>query len=123
MRTFLIRRSRPTASALIIALVAFCANCLPAAEATAEEMACCAAMGDDCPMAQEHDCCAGETSKVKQGTVAKQLVFSPPSLVLVGILSALEPPQLQSEWNRDAIRSALKPPGIPTYLLNSTFRI
>jgi hypothetical protein len=125
MRTFLIRRTRPAAAALIMALtVTFLANCVAAAGATAEQQACCAAMDHDCgPMAEEHGCCTAETSKVQSGRVVKGLMLAPPSPLLVAILVDAEPRLLRSQWNPTVDETTGRSPGVPTYILVSTFRL
>ena len=74
-------------------------------------------------MTSEHGRCAGETLQVQQGPIAKPLVLSPPSLALFAVLADVEPFPLESVWNRGVAGSVLRPPGVPTYLLDSTFRI
>jgi hypothetical protein len=80
-------------------------------------------MPDDCPMTQEHGRCAGETLKVQQGPVAKQLVLSPPSIALAATFAQAAPRHHESQWDAAPNRAALKLRGVPTYLLDSTFRI
>jgi hypothetical protein len=80
-------------------------------------------MPDDCPMTPEQGRCAGETLKVQQGPVAKQIVLSAPSLVVAAIVVQGEPRVHESQWGATATGAALKLPNVPTYLLDSTFRI
>jgi hypothetical protein len=123
MRRLIGRRYRVTASALIVALVAFCANCVQGANPIPEQTASSAAMPDDCPMTSQRGRCAGELLKVQQGPVAKQLVLSPPSSVPAPSAVYAEPPLLESQFGGATNGAVLRLPGVPTYLLDSTFRI
>ena len=125
MRTLFIRRSRPAAAALIMALtLTFVANCVRVAGATAEQQACCAAMDHDCgPMAEEYVCCTAEISKAQPGPVGKGLMLAPPSPLLVAIVGDAEPRPLRSLWHRAVDETVGRSPGVPTYVLVSTFRL
>ena len=98
-------------------------TCVSAAQ-TPEQRACCAAMQHDCgAMSIEASCCTGETDadyslgavKLTVGTFAFAIVTAiidvpATSATSTGHFARTEP-------------SALKPPGIPTYLFVSSFRI
>ena len=75
------RRVRPVGWTLTVTLAAaVSASCLTGAEMTAEQMACCAAMGHDCgSRAQGADCCAAGTLQVAGRTALKAFSLEGPS--------------------------------------------
>lgn len=119
------RRTRLAASVLTVAMtLVLVATCLAAVEMTPEQKACCAAMAHDCgEMAFEKSCCIGEGPN-DDGLVAVKATFAafPPAIV-VAVLDM--PATLFAPASRFAAtdRAPVKPPGIPTYLFVSSFRL
>lgn len=95
-----------------------------AASQTQTEAACCAAMAHACgAMAITTPCCTGsghtERGLIAAG-IAKTLVAPSLSFVLTHALAGLDTPARGLAALR---RVQLRPPGVPTYLLVSSFRI
>ena len=125
MRRFLRRRVRPIASTLLLAFaVASSAECLTIG-LTPEQKACCATMPQDCgEMAVESSCCASETHQADGVVATKPAVAVAPVATLLAILSA--PAVSAPSSSRLAFTtetSSAGPPGVPTYLFVSSFRI
>jgi hypothetical protein len=124
MRRTLMHAHRVGVAALLIAVAAtFLANCVYAAVPSPEEQACCAAMGDCGMPAQQHACCSADASAVQAGPIAKQLTVAAPDQTLEAVLTFAAPPHLESQRSRRSYGAVPKPPGVATYLLDSTFRI
>ena len=120
------RAMRPIAGAVTLAVaVVLSANCVTAKDMTPEQKACCAAMGHDCgALAIEQGCCEGEAQKVDALTPTGMPQFAtPPVAVLVALLDPLTPRAIPTGVFNTAVGAQVKPPGTPTYLLVSTFRI
>jgi hypothetical protein len=105
--------------------VVLATSCLSADGQTAEERLCCAAMGHDCgALALERQCCSGEAMKLSAIAPATA-TFAPtaPAAVLIALLD--EPAPIVRSFSVLAFNRGglVKPPGDPTYLLNSTLRI
>ena len=100
------------------------ATCLSASDMTPEQKACCASMHGDCDMAIASPCCAG------QPQAYRGIVASRPAAMLMAVavpIAMLPPsvltidPSAQMALITPAVASS--PPGIPTYLFVSSFRI
>ena len=117
--------SRPMANMLMVALaVVSSAECL-AIGLTPEQKACCAAMQHDCGrMAIESSCCANETHDDPSVAATKPSAGFVPVAALFAILTA---PSISLQGSpRFAVTaetSSPGPPGVPTYLFVSSFRI
>lgn len=102
------------------------ADCMTARDLTAAQKACCAAMGHDCGEgAVRPDCCPAPTAQIAQLSVAKTVpLVTAPQPVLASVLALTEPLADACLAVRDFLNgSSRKPPGVPTYLLISTFRL
>jgi len=98
-------------------------DCLTAAQKTPEQHACCLAMKGECEMAVSASCCAtGETES--HGLVAIKATPTVPVAVLVAILTV---PPVAASANSHVVSvsdaSSAGPPGVPTYLFVSSYRI
>ena len=107
---------------LAVATVSF-AECFATAQ-TPEQHACCAAMKGDCEMAVSAACCAPEATDAQGLTATTQTITVAAVAVLVAILpaSAVASPA-SSHVIPAPDGSASGPPGVPTYLFLSSFRI
>ena len=121
MRRVLLQTHRLCVSALMIVVaVTFSVNCVYAIGANPKQ----SAMGDDCPMEQEHPCCRGaDASNGQNSAVTEQLTVMAPSQTVAALMDYAEPPGFESQWSRVPDGAVPKPPGVPTYLLVSTFRL
>lgn len=119
-------RTRGAAAATVAAALSAMtfATCLTTAEAWAADRACCAAMQQGCAdLAMESGCCAVPT------VPGPAVVPSSPATVhpLVGLRAATlpcierSPSERQGQVKPDT--AAFSPPGVPTYLLVSLFRL
>jgi hypothetical protein len=118
------RMSRAVSCAVALAIaVALSATCFAAADMNSSEMACCASMADNCGTAVQHGCCPTTAVKLDVLAGSPKVVVTAPVLASVAIpfVSAIE--RLTSGPPLRLDRSFAKPPGLPTYLLVSTFRI
>lgn len=110
------------ALALAIAVVS-AVTCVLGAEASQEQMACCAAMNHDCGTAAiEHDCCATEGpafTSLASGTVASPLAAPAPSVNLIATAPDFSPCLTASCLDTNASPLSRR----PTYLLVSVFRL
>jgi len=117
---------RPVAGAVTLAMaVVLSATCVVTKDMTPQQKACCAAMGHDCGRtAMERACCPGEAKKVDALTPVSAPEFAAsPVAIVVALLDPLTPPAILSGFFNSASLALVKPPGIPTYLLVSSFRI
>ena len=125
MRKLLMGLLRPVASFLMLVLaVGSLAACIRGAAMTAEQMACCAAMHGDCEMAIASPCCGGETQDGQSLVATKPAVGFVPVAPLLAILST--PPVILRALPRNLVpaeTSSTGPPGVPTYLFVSSFRL
>ena len=82
--------------------------------------ACCAGMNKDCDasMAPQGECCAVQNADVARIAGARPFT---PSLVLINVLVVQAPLISLSRASFDP--GVSRPPGLPTYLLVSTFRV
>lgn len=119
------RRMRLAASAVTAALcVMLFVTCVSAAQMTPAQKACCAAMRHDCgEMARDASCCTGETQADRSLVAAKPTSVALPIALLMAVLDMPRAPVASTRRVARAEPSALKPPGIPTYLFVSSFRI
>lgn len=119
------RVTRPVTWTVTAALsVVLSATCITASM-TPEQKACCATMHHNCGTAGiERNCCAGEAGKLKSlGAATLSILKGAPVAVLVAVL---EPPLITERASHllNTISDlTIRPPGAPTYLLVSTFRI
>jgi hypothetical protein len=117
---------RPIASALMVAFaVVSSAECMLGAHMTPEQKACCVAMQHDCgAMAIQSSCCVGKDGDDQAFVASKPSEGFVPVAALLAVLSTAPPPLIPSArlWRRVESFSA-SPPGIPTYLFVSSFRI
>jgi hypothetical protein len=122
MRRFL--RLRPIASTLILVFaVVSSAECLTAG-LSAEQKACCAAMQHDCgKMRVESSCCTGDVENLQGLTATKPSVGLLPVVALVAILTTPLTPIAVAPRASVPDLSSIGPPGVPTYLFVSSFRI
>jgi hypothetical protein len=112
------------ASLLTLVLAVMSAAECAAAAMTPEQMACCAAMKGDCEKAISSHCCDHDGESAERFVATKATHQFVPAAVVIAILN---PPPLAF---RTTIRlldapeaSTSGPPGIPTYLFVSSFRI
>lgn len=98
------------------------ASCLAASELPARKPACCAAMQHGCDgMSMESSCCAVSSTSAPALVPAKPAGPGQPVAVpseATGLLAGLSVSRLPSVPAIDP-----SPPGVPTYLLVSSFRI
>ena len=110
---------------LIAALALLSSVVCYAGETPQIEMACCATMAHDCGrMAPAHECCSTEAPRVEQGSTVARVAIDPPVVVLIAVLTA--PPVMETVSTSTfapASPASIKPPGVPTYLAVSSFRI
>ena len=126
MPSALRRHMRRVTSGLILTLaVTVSAECVSAEDLTPAQMACCAAMNHDCgAMAPKQGCCSTAAPRVDQGSASPRMSLAAPHAGVVQL--ALQVPASPSLTSRHAQLSRgfdPKPPGVPTYLLISTFRV
>ena len=125
LHSLLRRIVRPLAGALVLAVaLASSAECLTAAQMTPDQHACCAAMKGACEMAVGAPCCASDATDSTGFLAIKPTLAPTPVAVLVAVLSVprvVAVPVGHADAAPDA--SALGPPGVPTYLFVSSFRI
>ena len=121
MRRALLQTHRLCVSALMIVVaITFSVNCVYAIGGKPKQ----SAMGDDCPMGQEHPCCRGaDASSGQNSTVTDRLTLMAPDQMVAALIDYAEPPSFESQWSRVPDGAVPKPPGVPTYLLVSTFRL
>ena len=125
MPKFVRRMIRLVASAVMLAVaIAPSVECFASAQMTPAQHACCAAMKGECDMAISASCCPTDTAESLGLISTKQTVDFNPISVLVAILSV--PLIAESlEWRSvsPVETSSSGPPGVPTYLFVSSFRI
>ena len=120
MRRGLLQTHRlPVSALMIVVAITFSVNCVYAIGAKPKS-----AMGDDCPMGQDHPCCRGaDASGGQNSTLTERLTLMAPCQMVAALIEYAEPPSFESQWNRVPDSAVPKPPGVPTYLLVSTFRL
>ena len=126
MPSALRRHTRRVTLGLILTLaVMVSVECVSAKDTTQAQMACCAAMSHDCgAMAQKQSCCGSTASRVVQGAAVPRVSLMAPDATPVELKTP--PPASFHDQSRPVaffIDVATNPPGVPTYLLISTFRI
>ena len=116
---------RPVAGALMLAVaVVSSGECLRAAQMTPDQHACCVAMKGECEMAITASCCGTEASESLGVIATKATVDLVPVSVLVAVLSLPAVAEsLDSHIAAAPEASSSGPPGVPTYLFVSSFRI
>jgi hypothetical protein len=123
----LIIRRRGLVSGIVVAAfaVAMFADCVSAAQTTAEQKACCAAMVGGCgPQSNAHPCCTTEAPRVDQSAAAHRVtVASPVSIVAIATFdsSPVSTTARGAAPARD--RHGARPPGVLPHVLNSVFRV
>jgi hypothetical protein len=125
MRKLLKGLLRPLASSLVLVFAAASSvECVTGATMTSEQMACCAHMHGDCEMAITSPCCGGETQDGQSRVPTKADVGLVPAQALLAVLTT--PPVILRILPRHLVpaeTSSAGPPGVPTYLFVSSFRI
>ena len=121
MRRALLQTHRLCISALLIVVaITFSANCVYAFSAKPKQ----SAMGEDCPMGQEHPCCRGADSSGGQNSILRETpIPMAPSQNVTALIDYAAPPSFEAQWSRVPDNAVPKPRGVPTYLLVSTFRL
>lgn len=119
------RRTRLTASAVTAVFGAMLfVTCVSAAQMTPAQKACCAAMQHDCgAMSVEASCCKGETDADHSLGAVKPTFATFAFATVTAIIDVPPTPDTSTSRFARAEPSALRPPGIPTYLFVSSFRI
>lgn len=125
MRALLSRRLRGVASVVVFAFaVASSAECAWRAYMTPEQMPCCAGVHGDCDMAISTPCCGGETPATDGVLATKPLVaFVPVAALLAVLATPTIPAPIAGGTFAAPDHSAASPPGVPTYLFVSSFRL
>lgn len=117
---------RPVAGMLMLAFAVLpSARCL-ATSLMPEQEACCATMAHDCgKKAVTVSCCPGETRQIEGVVTPKVGVAFAPVVALVALLVAAAPAAVPTSAQAASgpETSSTGPPGIPTYLFVSSFRI
>mgnify|MGYP003350118625 CR=1 FL=1 len=116
------RATRPIAAVLAVALAAVVsAECIPDGRITAGEHACCAAMEMNCHATVEQGCCSPQSPQVAQTLAVKPVTVAPP----IAAVAALTMSPASVGAGTAAVRAVVSasPPGVPTYVLVSSFRI
>ena len=104
---------------MILVVITFSANCVYATGGKPKQ----SAMPEDCPMGQHHPCCRGADASGGQSTLTERLTLIAPDPTAAVLIDYTEPSGFESQWNRVPDGAVPKPPGVPTYLLVSTFRL
>ena len=120
------RNVRSLGSALILTLAVMASvQCLVAAEMTAAQHACCAAMIHDCDATATHQsCCSTEAPRVDAVSAAKRVSIAVPAAAVTQVaIIDVAPRYLVLSRSPRVDPLAASPPGVHTYLLNSAFRI
>ena len=119
------RHARVTASAALAVMgVMLFVTCVSAADMTPEQKACCAAMHHDCgKTAVQASCCEGEIRQDRSLAATKPTIGLVPLVALVAILTTPPLPIAYGQQAPLVDRSSSGPPGVPTYLFVSSFRI
>ena len=118
------RRTRLTASAVMAVFGAMLFVTCVAAAQTPEQKACCAAMKHDCgAMSIQASCCPGETHADHSLGAVKPTFATFAFPIVTAVIDVPATPATSTSRFARAEPSALKPPGIPTYLFVSSFRI
>jgi hypothetical protein len=117
-------RTRITAVAVSAALCTMLfATCLTAAEMPAKDLACCAAMQHDCDgMSMESSCCVAPSTP-QHAVVSSKPTQDPGPASIPATLPAMGSLAVEPQVRLKPEISATSPPGVPTYLFVSTFRI
>ena len=104
--------------------VSLVATCLSAAEMTPEQQVCCASMQHACgEMAIQASCCSGErqpsAGMVAVTTASAAFAAATP----IAAIAALPVPAAPTGGAFVVDAAPVRPPGVPTYLFLSAFRI
>ena len=126
MRRCLKRVARQLASVMMLTFaVVSSAECMLGDTSTHEQRPCCATMHGECDhMAVSSPCCPPPTQNVQGLVATKPTVVSVPVFVLLTVFSS--PAHTISSVTHDptaAETSSAGPPGVPTYLFVSSFRV
>ena len=119
------RRTKRPAQSLIAAMaVSLVATCLSAAEMTPEQQVCCASMQHACGnMAVETSCCTGERQPSAEMVAATTASATFAAATPIAVIAALPVPAAPTGGAFLVDAAPVRPPGVPTYLLISAFRI
>ena len=124
MRSFMRRMIRRVARVLLFAVaIAPSVECFASAQMTPAQHVCCAAMKGECDMAVSASCCPTDTTESLGVVSTKQIVDFNPVSMLVAVLSV---PLVAASVDHVVPApegSSSGPPGVPTYLFVSSFRI
>jgi len=101
------------------------ATCLAAVAAAEPEMPCHGSAPQPAPERSAHlDCCPGDSPNSQGSTPVQQIVdTSAPTPVLVAVLLPADDIAGSCAVLVDSIAGTCKPPGVPTYVFVSSFRI
>jgi hypothetical protein len=125
MPKFFKRAVRSLAGLLILALaVVSFVQCAFGSAKTARLMTCCAAMHGECGHVAISSCCPPETQNVLGLVATKSTVAPAPVAVLLAVLPA--PTRAMSSGPRPLFAADARsagPPGVPTYVFVSSFRV
>ena len=99
--------------------------CLAGAWQTSQQDECSKAMGQGADSSAKHlDCCIADAPNFYVSIASVATVPPPvPTLIAVDLFGATPPRGYLSSSDGAFVDTALKPPGAPTYLLDSVFRI
>ena len=124
LRRLRMRRALAGVLTLVLGIVTS-VSCVAAQDMTPEQKACCAAMDHDCGAAAiDAGCCSGEAAKADSVSAASiQMPISAPVAILVAVLDVGAPLTSLYRSGGPGTGAPVRPPGIPTYLLVSAFRI
>jgi len=116
---------RPVATVLVLGLVMVsAAECVVNASKHSKRMACCVSMHGECDMAVSMPCCPPKTQASQGILVSKPSTGFVPVVALLAVLTAPIIHAPIASPRRFAVDYAASgPPGTPTYLFVSSFRI
>lgn len=122
MRRMIRRRMRPIGWALgLVLAVVLSGGCATGTQTTAEQKACCAAMGHDCAASDRSaDCCVSETHSDLQLATAKTSLVAP--VAVVSLLAGI-PQLVQVSYDRAVQRVDPRLRDTPAYFLGSAFLV
>ena len=104
--------------------VSLVATCFSAAEMTPEQQVCCASMQHACgDMAVETSCCTGEGQPDAGMVAATPASATFAAATPIAAIAALPVPAAPTGGAFLVDAAPVRPPGVPTYLLISAFRI
>ena len=123
-RNFRRRTKRPAQSLIAAMAVSLVATCFSAAEMTPEQQVCCASMQHACgEMAIETSCCTGERQPSAGMVAATPASATFAAASPIAVIAALPVPAAPAGVAFVVNAAPVRPPGVPTYLFISAFRI